>query len=85
MLCLEYEGLLLAVDIDYVKKKGAVNFFLGPSALLAVHDPRLDVVRVFNRQIWAEPFLFVSQYGRLVDINTRSVWDPARARLWKAI
>lgn len=80
MLCLEYEGLLLAVDIDYVKKKGAVNFFLGPSALLAVHDPRLDVVRVFNRQIWAEPFLFVSQYGRLVDINTRSVWDPATGK-----
>ena len=80
MLCLEYENFLLAVDIAYVKKKGAVNFFLGPSALLAVHDPRLDVVRVYNRQIWAEPFLFVSQYGRLVDINTRSVWDPATGK-----
>lgn len=45
-----------------------------------MHDPRLDVVRVFNRQIWAEPFLFVSQYGRLVDINTRSVWDPATGK-----
>lgn len=80
MLCLEYEGLLLAVDINYVKKKGAVNFFLGPSALLAVHDPRLDVVRIFNRQIWAEPFLFVSQYGRLVDLATRSVWDPSTGK-----
>lgn len=77
MLCLEYGEFLLAIDVAYVKKKGAVNFFLGPSALLAVHDPRLDVVRVFNRQIWAEPFLFVSQYGRLTDLNTRSLWDPA--------
>ena len=70
----------MAVDIAYVKKKGAVNFFLGPSALLAVHDPQLDVVRIYNRQIWAEPFLFVSQYGRLMDINTRSVWDPATGK-----
>lgn len=80
MLCLEYENFLLAVDIAYVKKKGAVNFFLGPSALLAVHDPQLDVVRIYNRQIWAEPFLFVSQYGRLMDINTRSVWDPSTGK-----
>lgn len=80
MLCLEYEGFLLAIDIGYVKKKGAVNFFLGPNALLAVHDPRLNVVRVFNRQIWAEPFLFISQYGRLMDLNTRSLWDPATGK-----
>lgn len=77
MFCLEHQGALIAVDIGYVKKKGAVNFFVGPSALLAVHDKKLDVVRVFNRQVWAEPFLFVYSGNQLIDITTRSIWDPA--------
>lgn len=77
MLCMEYEGYLIAIDIGYVKKKGAVNFFVGPNALLAAYDPGLEVVRVFNRQIWAEPFLFVPQHGKLMDLATRSIWDAA--------
>ena len=80
MLCLEYENYLLALDVAYVKKKGTVNFFVGPHALLAVHDPHLNVVRVFNRQIWTEPFLFVSRYGKLMDLKTRSIWDPATGK-----
>ena len=66
MLCIEYEGYLLAIDIGYVRKKGAVNFFVGPNALLAVYDRGLEVVRIFNRQIWAEPFLFIAQNGKLM-------------------
>ncbi|MBO4300032.1 MAG: DUF3179 domain-containing protein [Desulfovibrio sp.] len=77
MLCLEYQGYLLGIDINYVKKKGAVNFFIGPHALLAAYDAKLAVVRVFNRQIWTEPFLFIPQHGRLMDLSTRSLWDPA--------
>lgn len=77
MLCIEYEGYLIAVNIPYVRKKGAVNFFVGPHALLAAYDPQLGVVRVFDRKIWAEPFLFVPQQGRLMDLTTRSVWDAA--------
>lgn len=77
MFCLEHQGSLIAVDINYVKKKGAVNFFVGPSALVAVHDKKLDVVRVFNRQVWAEPFLFIYSGNQLMDITTRSIWDPA--------
>ena len=80
MLCLEYGDLLLAIDVEYVKQKGVVNFFLGSSALLATHDPQLDVVRVFSRHIWAEPFLFVLQDGRLMDLTTRSIWDPASGK-----
>ena len=67
----------MAIDIGYVRKKGAVNFFVGPNALLAVYDRGLEVVRLFNRQIWAEPFLFISQNGKLMDLTTRSQWDPA--------
>ena len=77
MFCLEHQGALIALDINYVKKKGAVNFFVGPSALVAVHDKKLDVVRVFNRQVWAEPFLFVYSGNQFIDISTRSIWDPA--------
>ena len=77
MFCLEHQGSLIALDINYVKEKGAVNFFVGPSALVAVHDKKLDVVRVFNRQVWAEPFLFVYSGNQLIDISTRSIWDPA--------
>lgn len=77
MYCLEHQGALIAVDIGYVKKKGAVNFFVGPSALVAVHDKKLDVVRVFNRQVWAEPFLFIYSGNQFMDITTRSIWDPA--------
>lgn len=80
MLCLEYDTFLLAIDISYVKKRGVVNFFLGPAPLLAVHDKRLDVVRVYSRQVWAEPFLFVMQEGRLMDLNTRSTWDAATGK-----
>lgn len=77
MFCLEFEDFLLSIDVNYIKQKGAVNFFLGPAALLAVHDKELDVVRVFDRHIWSEPFLFVLENGKLIDLTTRSVWEPA--------
>ncbi len=77
VLCFELQGVLLAIDIKYVKRKGAVNFFLGPQALVAMHDTKLDVVRLFDRKVWAEPFLYVRRNGRIVDIHTRSIWDPA--------
>jgi len=80
MLCLEYDKLLMAIDIKYVKKLGAVNFFMGPVPMLAVHDKNLDVVRVYNRQIWADPFLFRIQDGKLIDLETKSVWDPATGK-----
>lgn len=80
MLCLELENLLMAIEISYVKKQGAVNFFAGSFPLLAVHDPVLDVVRIFNRQVWAEPFLFIMDNGKLVDLTTKSVWDTATGK-----
>lgn len=75
MLGLEYQGTFLGVDIGYVKKKGVVNFFLGETPMVAVHDRKLNVIRVFNRQIWEKPSLFIIQNSRLTDIATRSLWD----------
>lgn len=80
MLCLELDNLLMAIEISYVKKHGAVNFFAGSLPLLAVYDPTLDVVRIYNRQIWADPFLFIMDGNQLVDLTTKSVWDRATGK-----
>lgn len=80
VLGLELKGALVAIDINYVKKKGAVNFFLGPDPLLAVHDRRLDVIRIYNRQVWAKPSLFAYHQGALIDLGTRTRWDPATGK-----
>lgn len=75
ILGLEYENLMLAVDETYVRQKKVVNFFLGPTPMLAVLDPRLNVVRVFDRTVWDSPVLFTEENGRLVDVDTRSTWS----------
>jgi hypothetical protein len=75
MLGLEYNDFRMGIDIPYVKKNGAVNFFMGDKALVAVHDTHTGVVRVFDRQIWAKPALFVKEGGRLKDLGTRSYWS----------
>lgn len=79
MFCLEINEVgLVAIDVNYVRRNGAVNFFIGPRALLAVHDPALDVIRVFDRQIWSKPFLFRKEAGgHLIDLTTKTVWDCA--------
>ena len=77
---IEHQNAFLAVDVNYVKKKGAVNFFMGDTALLAVHDKKLDVVRIYNRTVWDKPSLFVMDKGALIDIASRSRWDAATGR-----
>lgn len=80
MLGIELNGALLAIDIAYVKKKGTVNFFIGNEPMLAVHDRTLDVVRLYNRQLWDKPSLFVFDQGQLVDLASRSVWNAATGK-----
>lgn len=77
ILGLEIDNNFLAVDIDFVRKAGVVNFYAGLTPLVAVHDPRLDVVRIFVRSVWDghTPALFVRRDGVLMDIQTRSSWD----------
>ncbi len=74
---IEDNKALVAISIDYVREKKAVNFYLGPRALLAVHDPILDTVRVFDREYWLDqqPALFYMQYNRIYDYGTRSEWN----------
>ncbi len=72
---IEKDTLSFAVDIGYVKEKGLVNFFLGPYPLLAVYDPTLGTVRVYDRTVWGEPALFRLEDGQIVDIDSQSRWN----------
>ncbi len=80
---LEYNGVRLAIDVKYVKQEGAVNFFIGDSPLLAVHDKKLDVVRIFNRHVWEKPSLFIMNNGVLKDIATQTIWDMSTGQALK--
>lgn len=71
----EYDKLLLAVDERFVRQKQVVNFYMGPNPLVALLDPRLDTIRVFDRTVWNSPALFKKENGRLVDVDTGSVWS----------
>lgn len=72
---IEHDKLMLAIDESYVQQKKAVNFFLGPTPLLAVLDPRLNVVRIFERTVWDTPILFTVENGQLVDVETHTRWS----------
>ena len=74
---LEIDKELIAVNINYVKKKGVVNFFIGKKALVAVHDTRLDVVRIFDRTVWygKDPLVLKKENKQFSDLQTKSTWD----------
>ncbi len=74
---LELNGLIVAVDIDYVKKEKVVNFTLGYYPLLAMYDEDLDTVRIYNRQFWTDkdPGLFIYKNNEIRDFHTNSLWD----------
>lgn len=75
ILGFEFENLLFAVVESEIKAKKVVNFFIGPQAMVAFLDTRVDVVRVFDRQVWDRPLLFKNDNGRLVDIETGTEWS----------
>lgn len=75
---LELDKKLMAVNINYVKKKGIVNFFFDKYALVAVHDKALDVVRIFDRTVWfgKDPLVIVKDTNKTFkDLQTQSTWD----------
>lgn len=74
---LEVDKNLIGIDVEYVRKRKVVNFFSGLVPLVAVHDPDLDVARIFVRSIWEgrPPALFTWRDGQILDIMTRSVWN----------
>lgn len=72
---IEHDNLMMAVDESYVREKKVVNFFFGPTPMLAILDPRLNNVRIFDRTVWDDPILFTNKNGRLVDVETGTIWS----------
>lgn len=74
---IEMDNLFTAISIPYIKEKKIVNFYVGLNPLVAWYDEKLAVVRVFNREVWEAktPSLFVLQGKKIIDVQTRSVWD----------
>jgi len=75
---LELDKKVVAININYVKKKGIVNFFFDKYALVAVHDKALDVVRIFDRTVWfgKDPLVMVKDSSKTFkDLQTQSTWD----------
>ncbi len=77
ILGLEVDANLVALDIDAVRKARVVNFYVGLAPLAAIYDSRLDVIRVFDRDIWEgrTPALFAVKNNVIHDVQTRSVWN----------
>jgi len=72
---LEYASAFVAIDDVAVTQLGLINFHVGATPMLAVYDPRIGVIRVFNRFVWNEEALFAVENGTLIDIETRTIWS----------
>ncbi len=74
---LEVENNLMAVEIDYVRRHKVVNFYSGITPLVGIYDSRMDVARIFVRDIWEgrTPALFALHEGGIRDLQTRSLWN----------
>ncbi len=77
MYVIEKSRALIAIDIEYVREKQVVNFYLGPYALVAIFDNALDTVKIFDRRYWQDqdPGLFYYRNGLVYDYATRSIWN----------
>ncbi len=74
---IERDGHFMAIEIDYIKRKKSVNFFMGSTAMLAIYDEALGIVRLFNRSVWngKDPLIFSYDGDKLIDFQTRSEWS----------
>lgn len=75
VLGLELDGLMLAVNEDYVRQRKVVNFFMGPTPMVALLDPRLNVIRIFNRNVWGKDVLFLPAENGITDLDTGTLWS----------
>lgn len=74
---LEVEKNLVAVDINFVREKKVVNFYSGIVPLVGIYDSRMDVARIFVRNVWEgrTPALFAWHENSIRDLQTRSLWS----------
>ncbi len=77
ILGLKQGAARMAVARESVKEAGAMSFTLGVTPLVAVYDPRLDAVRIFNRTMDGKTLDLAMRAGELTDDQTGSVWSWA--------
>jgi hypothetical protein len=63
--------------LDAIRGPGLVNDELGGWAILLVHDPDLDTVRLFRRWVGERRLGFRRESGSLRDLETGSRWSHA--------
>ena len=59
-------------------KAGVINDWVGPFPLLVSVDPDTKAVYVYLRSVGDQQLEFTRRDGRLIDVQTGSVWEPAR-------
>lgn len=76
VLGIEIDAAFGAVQKDAVRELKVLNFNLGITPLVAVHDEQIDAVRVYDRRLpdREEPLTFIIFEDKLVDEQTRSQW-----------
>lgn len=78
ILGIEVDSAFGAVQKDAVRQVRVLNFTLGITPLVALHDEEIDAVRVFDRRLQGQeqPLSFVIFEDKLIDEQTRSEWLP---------
>ncbi len=66
----------LAVIKAAVKDKLVADIDFGTRALVAMYDPAMDGVRVFERSAGGDSLDFNAVDGKIYDRQTRSTWSP---------
>lgn len=68
-------GQSYAVRKALVARKGILNFYSDLTPVAALHDPELDVVRVFERRIQDQPLTLELVGGEIRDKESKSIWN----------
>lgn len=82
ILGIEVEDAYGAIQKDAVRKDGLLNFTLGVTPMVALHDSEMDSVRVFNATLrdTDRNLTFILFEGKVYDEQTRSEWLPSSGR-----
>ncbi len=70
------DGMGYAVLLEHVRQQGTVNFWAGMTPLVALHEPGLDVVRLFRREVRGATLTLDKVDGEFRDRESKTVWSP---------
>lgn len=77
MVGIKANGAQLAIPKAEFRARTVANAKLGELPLVALYDPDLDIVRVYERRAAATVLTFRSEGGRIVDELTAAAWTSS--------